>query len=46
MLLAGVTGGYAGAHWVTGLKETTVRRVILVYAWALTAWFFVHTFAA
>jgi uncharacterized membrane protein YfcA len=45
MLLAAVLGGYAGAHWVTGLKESTVRRVILIYAWALTTWFFVRTFA-
>ncbi len=45
MLLAGVTGGYAGAHWVTRLKENTVRRAILIYAWVLTAWFFARTFA-
>ena len=45
MLVAAVIGGYAGAHWVTGLKESTVRRVILIYAWVLTTWFFVRTFA-
>jgi uncharacterized membrane protein YfcA len=44
MLVAAVLGGYAGAHWVTRLKEDTVRRVILIYAWLLTGWFFVRTF--
>lgn len=40
MLAAGVTGGYIGARVVRRLNETTVRRAILIYAWALTAWFF------
>ena len=41
MLAAGVTGGYIGARVVRSLNETAVRRTILVYAWGLTAWFFV-----
>jgi uncharacterized membrane protein YfcA len=45
MMGACVAGGYAGAHAVTLLREGTVRRVILIYAWILTAWFFVRTFA-
>lgn len=45
MMLACVTGGYTGAHAVNLLRESTVRRVILIYAWILTAWFFVRTFA-
>jgi len=46
MLVACIVGGYAGAHAVSLLKETTVRRTILIYAWILTAWFFIHTFGA
>jgi hypothetical protein len=45
MMAACLTGGYAGAHAVNLLREGTVRRVILIYAWILTAWFFVRTFA-
>ena len=40
MLLAGIVGGYLGARIVSRLKESTARNAILVYAWALTAWFF------
>lgn len=42
MLLAGSVAGYFGARVVRALNEETVRRVILVYAWALTAWFFIR----
>lgn len=41
MLLAGIVGGYGGAHVVKKLNSENVRRGILIYAWALTAWFFV-----
>jgi uncharacterized membrane protein YfcA len=40
MLLAGVAGGYAGAHLMKRLDGKLARRAILSYAWALTAWFF------
>jgi len=40
MLVAGIAGGYLGAKMVRGLNETLARRVILIFAWALTAWFF------
>ena len=40
MLLAGVVGGYVGARLVKRLDAQLARRSILIYAWALTAWFF------
>jgi len=42
MLLAGIAGGYWGALAVKKLNAEGVRRGILIYAWALTAWFFVR----
>lgn len=42
MLLAGIAGGYYGARIVRRLNEETARKSILVYAWALTAYFFVR----
>lgn len=42
MLLAGIVGGYFGAKAVKRLNAEGVRRGILIYAWALTAWFFVR----
>jgi uncharacterized membrane protein YfcA len=42
MLVAGIVGGYAGAHAVKRLDAALARRTILIYAWALTAWFFVR----
>lgn len=42
MLVAGIAGGYWGAHAVKKLKAEGVRRGILIYAWSLTAWFFVR----
>jgi hypothetical protein len=42
MLVAGVAGGYGGALLVKKLKAEGVRRAILIYAWALTGWFFVR----
>ncbi|HVV44807.1 MAG TPA: sulfite exporter TauE/SafE family protein [Bryobacteraceae bacterium] len=41
MLVAGVVGGYLGALVVKKLNAENVRRGILIYAWGLTAWFFV-----
>lgn len=41
MLLAGIAGGYGGAQVVKKLNSENVRRGILIYAWSLTAWFFV-----
>lgn len=45
MLGAAIAGGYLGALIVRRLKENTARRAILIYAWALTAYFFIRTFA-
>lgn len=42
MLLAGVTGGYLSARGMQRLSEKAARRAILVYAWGLTAWFFIR----
>jgi hypothetical protein len=42
MLLAGIAGGYYGARIVRRLNEETARKSILIYAWALTAYFFVR----
>jgi uncharacterized membrane protein YfcA len=42
MLLAGIVGGYWGAIAVKKLNAEGVRRGILIYAWGLTAWFFVR----
>jgi len=42
MLLAGIAGGYWGALAVKKLNAEGVRRGILIYAWGLTAWFFVR----
>lgn len=44
MLLAGSVAGYFGARVVSRMNENAVRRGILIYAWGLTAWFFVRTF--
>jgi uncharacterized protein len=40
MLIAGILGGFFGARIVSRLKESTARTAILIYAWALTVWFF------
>jgi uncharacterized membrane protein YfcA len=40
MLVAGIVGGYLGALAVKRLNAELARRAILIYAWALTAWFF------
>jgi uncharacterized membrane protein YfcA len=42
MLIAGIVGGYWGARAVKKLNAEGVRRGILIYAWGLTAWFFIR----
>lgn len=44
MLVASVLGGYIGAVAVKRLKAEHARITILVYAWGLTAWFFIRPF--
>jgi uncharacterized protein len=44
MLLAGIAGGYVGALAVKRLNASHARIAILVYAWGLTAWFFLRKF--
>jgi uncharacterized membrane protein YfcA len=43
MLVAGIAGGYSGALVVKRLNAENVRRGILIYAWGLTAWFFIKS---
>lgn len=40
MLIAGIAGGYVGALWVKRMNANHARIAILIYAWGLTAWFF------
>lgn len=42
MLFAGIAGGYLSARVMRRLSEKAARNAILVYAWGLTAWFFVR----
>ncbi len=42
MLLAGIAGGYLGARGMRRLSERAARNAILIYAWGLTAWFFLR----
>ncbi|HTA45119.1 MAG TPA: sulfite exporter TauE/SafE family protein [Bryobacteraceae bacterium] len=42
MVFAGITGGYLSARGMRRLSEKAARHAILVYAWGLTAWFFLH----
>ena len=42
MLAAGIAGGYWGAHGVKRLDPQKARLGILIYAWALTAYFFIR----
>ncbi len=43
MFVASIVGGYLGATVFTRLSDKTARNAILVYAWALTVWFFART---
>lgn len=40
MLLAALAGGYFGAVLVRRMNAETARRAVLIYAWAITLWFF------
>ena len=42
MALATVVGGYFGAKVIQRLDAEKVRRAVLIYAWVLTAYFFVR----
>ena len=42
MALATVVGGYFGAKIIQRLDAEKVRRTVLIYAWVLTAYFFVR----
>jgi hypothetical protein len=42
MLVAGIAGGYWGAHGVKKLDPKKARLGIMIYAWALTAYFFIR----
>jgi hypothetical protein len=44
MFAASIVGGYLGATVFSRLNDKTARNAILVYAWALTIWFFARTF--
>jgi hypothetical protein len=43
MFVASIVGGYLGATVFTRLSDKTARNAILIYAWALTVWFFART---
>jgi uncharacterized membrane protein YfcA len=43
MLLATISGGYVGARLVRRMNDKTARNAILVYAWVLTAYFFIRS---
>ena len=42
MLVAALVGGYFGAVLVRKLNADSARLWVLVYAWAITLWFFVR----
>lgn len=42
MLLSALIGGYFGAVLVRRLDDQTARRWVMIYAWAITLWFFVR----
>ena len=39
-MLAALIGGYFGAVLVRRLNSESARRWVLIYAWAITVWFF------
>ena len=45
MAVAAVTGGYLGARIVRVLRPRTARRAVLIFAWTMTVWLFIRTFA-
>jgi uncharacterized membrane protein YfcA len=44
MIVGGITGGYAGAAIARRVDPKHVRRLVLVVAWGMTAYFFVKTY--
>jgi hypothetical protein len=44
MMVVGIIGGYIGALLVKRMDANVARRAILIYAWVLTAFFFIRTF--
>jgi uncharacterized membrane protein YfcA len=44
MILGGIAGGYAGAAAARRVAAVYVRLLVLVIAWAMTAYFFVRTY--
>ncbi len=45
MIAGGITGGYAGAAIARRVDPRHVRRLVLVIAWGMTAYFFWRTYA-
>ena len=45
MLACAIAGGYIGARLVKRLNENRARNVILVYAWTVTVWLVVRSYA-
>ena len=44
MIVGGAAGGYAGATFARSLPAAAMRRVVLVVAWGMTAFFFWRTY--
>jgi uncharacterized membrane protein YfcA len=44
MVLGAIAGGYCGGALARRLSSKTVRKWVIVYGWALTAYFFVRTY--
>ena len=40
MLIAALIGGYFGAVLVRRMNEEAAKRVVMIYAWGITLWFF------
>ncbi len=45
MMVGGILGGYAGAAVARRVDPRIVRRLVLAVAWAMTAYFFLRTYA-
>ena len=46
MVVGGTAGGYAGAAVARKLPAASIRRVVLVVAWGMTAYFFAKTYGS
>ncbi len=44
MIVGGVLGSYASGYFVRQIDPKLVRRVVIVFAWCLTVYFFITTF--